>query len=311
MKLFSFGQKKITPQEYYKRIESFLSPLFHEKKITAVGVGAGSYMIEKLARFGPREIRLCDFDSVEVPNLVRTAYTTNDLGRPKVRALAKRIRAINPFVHVECFPVGIFQNTSMDELHAIMGNANLIIAGTDQFIAHAKINEISLAERIPAVYIGIHAQAKGGRVLWTIPGKTPCYFCMAKERYQAPAEETNIAAAQGMLVDCQFIDMIALKISLAILEREQNAPLGKFFEKMKYRNEVAVRCDPEYEWGQKLWDAVVGDLPKTPKDYAQELKEVFFSLDSLWLPTSFDPACPYRCRDLSKGEKYVAPVSEQ
>ena len=303
MNIFAFRKKNVSPQAYYQRMTTFISPQFHEKTITAVGIGAGSYMIEKLARFGPKMIRLCDFDSVEVSNLVRTTYTMDDLGKPKVYGLAKRIREINPFVQVECFPTGIFQNTSMSELHNIVGNSDLIIAGTDQFIAHAKINEVSLDMGIPTVYIGIHEQAKGGRILWTIPGKTPCYFCMAKERYQASSQETNIAAAQGMLVDCQFIDMIALKISLAILEQGRNTPLGIFFDKIKYRCEVAVRCDPEYEWGQSLWSAMLGDLPKIPKDYAQELQEVIFSLDTLWFSVAYDDDCPYKCSTIHEGGK--------
>ena len=89
-------------REYTSRLRGIVSPDFHTKTILTVGVGAGSYAVEKLARLCPARLKICDFDIVEVSNLARTSYSLEDafLGRLKVDALARRIEAVNPLVEV-------------------------------------------------------------------------------------------------------------------------------------------------------------------------------------------------------------------
>ena len=167
-------------QRYTARLQGIVSEGFHGKTITVVGLGAGSYAAEKLARFSPATIRICDFDLVEIENLARTAYTIDDVGMYKADALEKRLKLVNPFVKIEVF------KTSLDAADhgELFKDADLIVAGTDQFQAQALLNEISVRLGIPCVFIGIHERAEGGRVIWSIPGETACYRCLAPERYE-------------------------------------------------------------------------------------------------------------------------------
>ena len=65
--------------------------------------------------------------------------------------------------------------------------------------------------------------------------------------------------------------------------------MGRFFRRMGHRNDIVVRCDPEYGWGNALWDALLGDLPTEPRDYARELRDVaLLTMDTIWLPGSQD-----------------------
>ncbi|MCD4785283.1 MAG: ThiF family adenylyltransferase [Candidatus Eremiobacteraeota bacterium] len=284
-----------TMKEYISRLEGIVSREFHEKVITVVGQGAGSYATEKLARLCPAEIRIGDMDTVEISNLSRTVYTMKDIGQYKVDALGKRIEEINPDVKVKRFRKDICQMDG-DEIQELVNGADLIIAGTDQFKAQALLNDLSVAYNIPAIFIGVHIGALGGRIVWTIPGITPCYRCIARERFQEFKSQgdltTDLHGARGSIIDCQFIDMIALKVSVAILERRQDSLMGKFFREMDFRNDIMVRCSPEYLWGNMVWDAILGDLPVQPRDYAREIKSMLFSMDSVWLKTEFDPNCP-------------------
>ena len=286
-------------QNYIKRLKGVISPEFHKKAILVIGVGAGSYAVEKLARLCPAKIIICDFDIVEIHNLSRTAYTYKDAENSllKVEALSKRIKNINPFIEVE--PISkSFTEISPEEIENIIQDVSIIIEGTDYFPSKVRINELSVKNGIPAVYIGFHAAALGGRIIYSIPGITPCYRCIAKERYEtaeqnSDAGKLNLTGELGSVIDCQFIDMLAMKICTAVLERGQDSIMGRFYNKMISRNEVIVRCDPEYEWGNILWDALLGDLPKQPKDYAKELREqALFAMDSIWLRTDYDPECP-------------------
>lgn len=282
--------------EYRSRLNGLLSISMHQKTVLAVGCGAGSYMLEKLARSAPAVIRLVDFDTVEWPNLARTAFGASDVGSTKVAALSRHIKDACPLVEVEghCRDICAMPE---GEVAALMDGADIIIAGTDHFPAQALLNKWSQALAIPAVFIGIHAGALGGRVIWSEPGRTACYRCVARERYDEFAREgstgTDLNAAHGCIADVQAIDMVALKICLALLERGQESAMGRFYERMEGRNEVIIRNSPDYGYGEMLWDAVLADLPTAPRPYAREIKDqVLFAHDSMWLHTERVADCP-------------------
>jgi len=279
-------------KEYVSRFCEMLSPNFHEKKIGIVGCGAGSYAAEKLTRLCPATIKLCDYDRVEFPNLSRTNYTISDAEQKlfKVDALENRLRNINPFVEVETLNKDITQ-ISDGELETFASDLDLIIAGTDHFPAQALMNQISLQYRIPVIFVGIHEGAKGGRILWSIPGQSACYRCMVPERYEAlengDGESLKLEGAQGTIIDAHFIDMIALKISVAILERNEDSPYGHFFRSLGDRNEVIVRCFHDYPYGNELQNLLLAESPD--KD---ELGIFFHSMNTVWLHNERINTCP-------------------
>ena len=93
----------ITIEDYTLRLDGICSQTFRDSKILVVGVGAGSYMVEKLARLCPSLLILVDPDIVEASNLARTSFSMDDIGYSKVESLANRIREINPFVEVKIY----------------------------------------------------------------------------------------------------------------------------------------------------------------------------------------------------------------
>lgn len=282
---------------YTSRTAGIVSPDFRKKAVGVVGVGAGSYMVEKLTRLSPGVIKLCDPDRVEIANLSRTAYTFEDAqsGKRKVDAMADRLRRINPYVRVDCYPHKL-NDLTFKERRDFFGGLDLLIAGTDDFRCQALCNEMAALLGIPTVFIGIHEGGNGGRIAWYLPEVTPCYRCIAPERFVAAevsVNEVNLTGAHGSVIDTQFIDMVAAKVAVAILERGKESAAGRFFSKMKNRHEIICRCSPEYEWGNTMWNALLGDLPTAPKDFAAELKQqVFFAMDTIWLQAQADPQCP-------------------
>lgn len=63
--------------------------------------GLGSNAALALARAGIGRLILVDADRVEASNLNRQAFFLDDIGRPKVAALAAHLRAINPALRLE------------------------------------------------------------------------------------------------------------------------------------------------------------------------------------------------------------------
>lgn len=72
-------------------------------RVAVIGVGGvGSWVVEGLARSGVGAITMVDLDDVCVTNVNRQLPALDgNIGRPKVAALAERIRLINPECRVE------------------------------------------------------------------------------------------------------------------------------------------------------------------------------------------------------------------
>jgi sulfur carrier protein ThiS adenylyltransferase len=63
--------------------------------------GLGSAVAVALARTGIGALTLVDFDVVEPSNLNRQQFFTDQIGQPKVEALAENLKRMNPYVRIE------------------------------------------------------------------------------------------------------------------------------------------------------------------------------------------------------------------
>lgn len=75
----------------------FFKPEMLTGRVHIIGCGSvGSTVAENLARFGVTDMTLYDFDVVESRNIVNQMFTQEDVGRPKIEALADYLKKINP-----------------------------------------------------------------------------------------------------------------------------------------------------------------------------------------------------------------------
>ena len=71
-------------------------------RVAIAGLGGlGSNVAIALARAGIGKLFLVDFDTVDITNLNRQQYFTEDIGRKKTEALSAIIRKINPVIKLE------------------------------------------------------------------------------------------------------------------------------------------------------------------------------------------------------------------
>ncbi|HOX04962.1 MAG TPA: ThiF family adenylyltransferase [Planctomycetota bacterium] len=82
-------------------ISAGLQAKIRATRLLVAGCGLGSMTTELAARTGFERFTLVDADEVAGHNLNRQGYAADDVGRPKVEALAARLRAVNPGVQVE------------------------------------------------------------------------------------------------------------------------------------------------------------------------------------------------------------------
>lgn len=85
------------------------------KKVGVIGLSVGQSVSVTLAmERGCGELRLADFDHLELNNLNRIRTGTQNLGLLKVVSVAREIAEIDPFFKVEIYPDGITEETIND-----------------------------------------------------------------------------------------------------------------------------------------------------------------------------------------------------
>ena len=98
---------------------------------TAVGIagagGLGSNCAVCLVRSGFRRLRIFDHDRVEAANLNRQYYAADQIGRPKVEALAANLRAIHPDLAIHA----VHTQLTSDNTAAAFSECDVVVEALD------------------------------------------------------------------------------------------------------------------------------------------------------------------------------------
>ena len=138
----SRNQYKITVEE---------RGLLVQKKIGIIGLSVGQSVATTLAMERiAGEIRLADFDVLELTNLNRIRTGIHNLGLSKVYIVAREIAEIDPFIIVKCFSQGITEN-NMNDFLIESGKLDLVIEESDSLDIKVLIRYKARELRIPVV----------------------------------------------------------------------------------------------------------------------------------------------------------------
>lgn len=159
-----------------------------QSRVAVVGCGAlGSALAETMTRAGVGALTIVDRDFVEESNLQRQSlFDESDVlrGMPKAVAAEERLRRINSDVDVR----GVVADLTADNADALLGGADLILDGTDNFETRFLLNDVCLRAERPWVYgacVGSY-----GLALLVRPRVTPCLRCLLGERPAAGSGDT-------------------------------------------------------------------------------------------------------------------------
>lgn len=141
--------------------------------VAVIGCGAlGSVHAETLARAGVGGLLLVDRDVVELSNLQRQLlFAEKDIGRPKARAAAERLREINSGIRID----SRIEDVDSANIEAIIHGSTLVMDGTDNILTRMRINDACVKHHIPWVYSGVLQTC--GMVMTIRPGG-PCLQCV-------------------------------------------------------------------------------------------------------------------------------------
>lgn len=104
-----------------------------KKKVGVIGmsVGSGIAMALAMERVGG-EIRIADFDTLELSNLNRIRAGVTELTQPKTTIVARQIAEIDPFIGVKVYPEGITES-NIDAFLDEDGGIDILLEECDSF----------------------------------------------------------------------------------------------------------------------------------------------------------------------------------
>jgi len=204
-----------------------------EKHVLIVGLGSGGSALALMtARAGVGRFTLVDPDTLELENVGRHMLSRESVGQPKVKAMKRAIKAVNPQAEVRAVAKDFRAVNPADMLNG--RKPDLLVGATDSFGCESMLNGLSLAENIPALYAGCWGEASVGEILYVIPGRTPCFECFARFRKDTaplPADDprkysdpdydgTRVPSQAGLWPNLLIICGIAFQLALALLDPE-------------------------------------------------------------------------------------------
>ena len=125
--------------------------LLGRQKIGVVGLSVGQSISITMAMersFG--EIRLADFDTLELTNINRIRTGVHNLGIPKVTLVAREIKEIDPYLKVTCFYDGLTED-NMQRYFTEGGNLDIVVDECDSLDIKIQLRGVAKPLGIPVV----------------------------------------------------------------------------------------------------------------------------------------------------------------
>lgn len=130
---------KITPEEIQ---------ILRKKKIGIIGLSVGQSIALTLATERTcGELRLADFDEIELSNMNRIKVGVTELGLNKAIVAARQIAELDPFIEVKCYTSGI-NSQNIDSFFTEDGKLDILVEECDGI-------DIKILSRIKAKSLGI------------------------------------------------------------------------------------------------------------------------------------------------------------
>lgn len=124
------------------------------KRIGVVGLSVGQSVSLTIAiEKGCGEIRIADFDTLDLTNLNRIRTGIHNIGLKKTIIVAREIAEIDPFLKVICYHDGINEN-NIDDFLTSNGTLDLLIDECDSFDIKIALRQKAKDMRIPVLMEG-------------------------------------------------------------------------------------------------------------------------------------------------------------
>lgn len=232
--------------------------------VIVVGCGnIGSQLIPHLGRLPVIDrVTLIDGQSYEKKNITSQAIDASDVGKPKSRVQAGRLRRIKPDLAVEAI-VGLVEDLPHGSLRC-----DLILSGLDSKLARMRLGQaVWRLGNIPWIDAGVDPEGLLVRISAYLPGEgLPCYECAWSDRdYLAletaypcdtgvdPSKPTNAPSGLGALA--ASLQIIAAQKWLD--GRPDLVPVGyqAVIDARRHKQYLtSYRRNPQCRFDHRIWD---------------------------------------------------------
>ncbi|WP_413943095.1 TOMM precursor leader peptide-binding protein [Bdellovibrio sp. HCB-162] len=174
--------------------------ILSQKKVALIGAGGiGNWVGLNLIGAGFKEIRIIDFDRVELTNLTRQVlFDEKDLGKLKTEVAAKALQKKNTQTKVRPVEMKV---TSVKELKKVLKGMDFVILSADRpEKIHDWVDEACQALQIPYLNIG-YRDGEGVVGPMTVPGRTSCYQCFKSQTSEEKTTDHSSAEIQNLFDD--------------------------------------------------------------------------------------------------------------
>ena len=156
--------------------------------------GIGAPVLQYLAGAGIGRLTLLDDGEVEASNLQRqTIYTERDIGHGKAVSARRWVANFDRELQVRIEDARIDSGNAEE----LVGGADLVIDGTDNFATRLAISDACVAVGVPLLSAAVgRFQGQVGAFAGHLPGQ-PCYRCFVGDAFDA--EDCDTCAEDGIL----------------------------------------------------------------------------------------------------------------
>lgn len=197
----------VTPESF--RVRAPYAEQLADKRVAIIGCGSLGWPVAVgLARAGVRWFALYDADRLYPGNLARLGAGLGQTAQFKVDALRAELAQVAS---------GMFVATSrtfvgdLVDARALVGQRpDLVIDSAADESTPLQTNTAALTLGVPAIYAWMTRGVRSARIFRIVPGRTPCYACVANARPASLVEERRSEAHEFTLIGANFnIDPIA------------------------------------------------------------------------------------------------------
>ncbi len=252
------------------------------RRVVVAGLGSvGSRIAEDLVRAGVGTLVLIDPERVESPNLARSVYSSDDLGERKTRALARRLRAIAPAVHL----VEHAATLGRLPLAEVLDGADLVVGATDDMQEQLLLAHHAYALGTPMVCCSMYAGARAGELIIALPeAASPCVACSLGDgrtinRFRPSSDygmKGRLVAEPGLGTSIQLVASMAGMLALGVLAGPGSSLAATIAASVATSRTLAViATHPDWDFFPQLFEGLGHQLAP----------------QSVWLSVERNPDC--------------------
>lgn len=210
-------------QEHHSRNMGLITEeeqkMIDDKTLLIAGCGVGSLIAISASRLGFEKFILVDGDKVELSNINRQGYSSRDVDKFKVHALARRIKQINPHAEIKKYPVFVDTNNAARLVH----KADIIIDSIDPDAGQA-ILAMHRAARKEHKTIIQPTDVGWGAMVQIFTPQSISYEEMIGLNPDKPIEEVNSQEAFGKFVEffVKIMPPYVQKVAMEVAEGKRS-----------------------------------------------------------------------------------------